>query len=411
VGVVHAGRFDTLVEERVIRGLGGEMVQRPGEHLERVATLPESRSGGALAWGTTHNQVGLLVWAPTADIAAERWWTLSSGTSGYISRDDIKAIRSQVPSGALMWAVVEGSPTLPPQLGPMGAAVSSMLQGLSLWSGALVAEEHGLSIRVLGQWMGKGGLPADWLHGQPLSSTITRRLPQSTTAFGRLRLNPARLRLIPSWLRDRFLPPRVPGPLGEVLPSTSVLLGHLGDEIGVGLLGLDESATLETLSSGMHDPRRLTQLLHVAVAARLSSPDAGVSLIQELRTTLQNKGWTTADVSAGGWSGLSVRGTHPPQIWNILTAGDVLLVASGAGEVERLRALAEGRALPLMGDQDAASQNQVAHVRLGFTRLTRELADKGVPPYFLEMLNDLRQLDLWVDLASDHLALRLELQL
>jgi len=259
--------------------------------------------------------------------------------------------------------------------------------------------------------MDKGGLPADWLHGKPLSSAITRRLPQSTTAFARLRVNPARIRLIPGWLRDRFLPPQIPGPLGEVLPPTGPLLEHLGDEIGVGVLGLDESATVETLAAALRNPRALTQLLHVVMALRLRTTDAGPALVSQVKDALNARGWRTAAVNVGGWRGVSATRTNPPQIWSVLSSGDVFLVASGEGEVERLRALAEGRALPLMSGVETASETQVAHGRLGFTRLTRELADKGVPPYFLEILNDLRRVDLTVDLAVDHLGLRLELEL
>jgi hypothetical protein len=128
-------------------------------------------------------------------------------------------------------------------------------------------------------------------------------------------------------------------------------------------------------------------------------------LLDQAGASLEGRGYQVGPVALEGWQGLSARRTQPRETWTVLGREDLLLVISGDGEVERLRAVAEGRALPLI-EEGVTMDASTLVMKASFSRLTRELADKGVPPYFLELLSDLDGLGLSLEIEEKRLTLR-----
>ena len=97
---------------------------------------------------------------------------------------------------------------------------------------------------------------------------------------------------------------------------------------------------------------------------------------------------------------------------------NVVAVISGAGEVARFVRVARGTALSLeasaegpVGTAALASPESVVGLSAGFRRVTRELGDKGFPPFFLQMVNDIRAISGAVRLRPDGATVALEVRL
>ena len=99
----------------------------------------------------------------------------------------------------------------------------------------------------------------------------------------------------------------------------------------------------------------------------------------------------------------------------LVRRGSVLLYVTGTGEIERFMAVGKGQRLAMktLGAKDLMTQSLTGKgVTLGgaltFTRITRELAEKGLPPYFLKIINSFRQVALLTRLVSSGIEIDLE---
>ena len=418
LGVTDAKRFHDRVARQISRlgSSSSEALEGPSG-IAGVARARSESAGWSLAWGTGEDAVGVVLWVPDADDADARWRALATAPKTDGSR--IERARAALGQGAGAHVLVQGAPSIPKAWG-LGAAtmlVSPIISGLTEWEGTWEIASTRMAWSFEGRWTTEGALAASWFQPEGPLAPISEALPKSQTLTLRARLNPAKVLGIPSFLRNRFLPKRVPGHLGTVLPPVEELLGLLNGDVSVSLLGLDEEATVEDVLAS----RTLGQLLryvHVGLVVGVKDADAARAAVANARQALSDAGWSPAPLNAGGWSGVALRSGEGEAVWSVMARGQLVVVLSGSGEVARFVRVAEGTGMSLK----AAAEGDVAlaavsapEVALGlsanFRRITRELAAKGLPPFFLKMVNDLRAISGTVSPRKEGVSVTLEVRL
>jgi len=422
-GVRSPRRFEELVGDRVRRIMGGTI--QGGD--PRVALGPPGAGGEPtwrLAWGVTADRVGLLAVTPPELDPASRWAAAAAGDGAFMASELAGKARARAGEGAALWGITgDVVPSAPPGLGLAANIVAPALDGLERVHGGIVVEAERLSIRLSSDHTGDRGLPVGWLRPEGPADVFGAVFPRTTVALLRFRFDLARVRKVPRILRERTLPATLPGLQGWPLPRLSDVVDFIEGDVALGILGVDPRMTVQALA-GLASGAGLDRAFHVAVAARLRDEDAAWRAFDAIGTQLAgSSGWAVSAVEASGYRGFTFR--QPPRSYSVLIGRGVIVFISGAGEVEHFLAVAERRALPLAAAADGrptaaaalgavgagAESAPALGVLLGFTRLTRELADKGVPPYFLRILNDLRVIALAVTVEERRVDLDLDVSL
>ena len=431
-GATDEARFMALVEDRLHRGAGATVP--PSEAVPRLAAGPAGPDGEPLwraAFGVTQDRVAILALTATGGDAGAAWSAAAAGTGAYAGTEPAKRALATAGADALVYGSADApGPTLPDGLGLVGSFLAPTLAELSRWSGGLSLSDDRLTLRLAVAEGGELTLPISWVSPEGPADRFAAVFPKTTAIFARGRFNVGRVRKIPSILRSRFLPATLPGAAGLPLPGTDDLLDVVEGDFAVGLLGLPAEGTLQDLSVLRRQGlglASLAQVLRIAVAARVRDEAAALTLFDGIATQLQTSGWTVAPVAAGGFKGYSFH--REAEAYSVLVGKGVLLLVTGRGEVEPFIAVGEQRALSLAsaveGEAVATAAAGLAPpangaappppaalgVVFGFSRLTRELADKGVPPYFLKIINDIRVLALTIDASERQLGLAVEVAL
>lgn len=412
VGVTDANRFHARVARQVAR-LGGASVQTLQEDGGPVGVA--TGTGWSVAWGTGPDAVGLVIGA-SAD-AADTWRAIAAERR---ADDTLIARATEALAGRVgAFVTVQGPPEIPDALGlgPAKLVLLPVLGGLTEWEGAWVVEPERMALTLDGRWTTDGALAADWFQpaGEPVN--LAAVIPKSQTLTARARLNLARVRGIPPFLRKRLIPDRVPGPLGGLLPPVMELSSLLNGDVAVSILGLDPSATVDHALKGSSLAEAL-QLVHGAVVFGVTDPAAARAAIATALAQLRGQGWYGAELDSDGWTGVALRREDSPAIWSVIQRDNIVAIMSGAGEVGRFVRVARGTATSLEASANGpvatatTSSPEVAlGLSAGFRRITRELSDKGLPPFFLQMVNDLRSINASVRFRADGATAELEVSL
>jgi hypothetical protein len=162
------------------------------------------------------------------------------------------------------------------------------------------------------------------------------------------------------------------------------------------LLGVDEEATVEHFISGNVPTRQLPQFIHLGLFFGVNDASKADEVLGKAMGGLEQRGYTVAPLQLPPFRGWAIEGTQPKESWAVVRQGNTVGVLSGKGEVSRLHAVQEGRAMSLKAaatGEQASWAVEDADTALGlhasFRRITRELSTKGVPPYFLKVINDI----------------------
>lgn len=446
VGVSDAERFLELVRERANRGAGAIMRDVEGAEKLLAGDSPAALEGGVvgldwnLAAGVTSDHIGMLLVGPPGGDPVARWQQLDSGSGGFAATGPATLARGDGGEGAVAWGA--GRLALPiPEAVP--ALVTPYLEGLRDWTGNLSMDPNRFGLSLKATWGGAEPLPVGWVNGTREQGDFAELFPRSTTALLRGRVDVARIRAIPSFLRTTFMPKRLPDIDGLLAPPPNDLIEALDGDYAVALLGVDADVTI----SALQDPRQRTtaalQLLHLAVAVRLLEPDDGPRLAKAIATSATTMNtdletrlsdarakktkmtqarwdnlkarWTVADISGGGWTGHTM--VRKERSYHVITKGNFLVFLTGSGEVERFIAVSEGTAMNLRSaSEDPAvidalvSADKTFGLYISFTRITRELADKGVPPYFLKVINTIRFITVSIAASAGEVSIDLDVK-
>ena len=468
VSVADADAFRARVRQQALVA-GAETIGPPtGDPAIFVAQVPPGVSGQSpaldLAWGVTGDDVGLVVVMPhptpsapqppdAASDAGALWARLSQGDGAFALSAVATAARGAAGEAGLWFTGVPDSfpLTLPRGLpAPIAGALGGGAVKLASWRGHVELGKSRAGLRLEATLSPSSARPpADWLSPSGPPAAFATLFPRTTTLVARARVNLAPLKAIPRFVRDRMFPDALPPALGLPSPSLHDLADLATGDVAVAVMGLDSEATVNHLLGQLRGARwRLAdalQVVHVAVALGVRDPSAAWQLIDALADTARRDGWTAAAIRPSGPGPDALRGytlRRKGHVHALLLRGHDLAWVTGRGEVARFLAAARGEALAFaslgadeLGDasraQDAAGAGGATGapappsalraaledpgvtvgITASFTRLARELAAKGGPPYFLKMLNDIYAVAATARVGADRFSLALDLVL
>jgi hypothetical protein len=383
-----------------------------------VAAAPQAVAPATtLALGVTSDGVGVLVLARGADAGAV-WQAVATTPTGATFAGSPRAAKATATVGAtdatgavvaplVTFAMGNPLPDAPESLGLARGIVQGIRDSLPAWEGGLSLDADRLVLKVAADHVGEGNLPVSWVRPEGSPEALAKVFPKTTTAFLRLRVDLGKVRKIPSFLREGLLPERLPGLEGAPLPAVSDLIEMVDGDVAVALLGLDPATNLATLGSRRVLRERALSLVHVAIAAKLRDVEMTRRAFAGIASQLGTSGWSVAELEHTPYRGWSfVRdGMH----YAVLIDGEVAIFVIGPGEVDSFFAVRDGRATslaslatpsasPTQGAVGAGTAKealgQEGQTALGLVigplRLARELSARGVPPYFLKIINDVR---------------------
>ena len=328
-----------------------------------------------------------------------------------------------------------------------------------------------LVLKLSAAHVGDGFLPVQWVTPAGSPDRLSRAFPKTTTAFVRFRIALDNVRSLPSFLLESVLPERLPGLESLPLPSVADMIELIEGDVAVALLGLDANANLGRLGALRSRPSEALSIFHLALAARMRDPNAMKRSFAGIASQLATSGWTVAAITPSakvppgqvayeGWSLV-----REQQHYAVLIDDQVVVFIIGAGEVDNFLAVKEGRALSLasFGEHGSSTVKEalglegatvspsaaaagapvspsaaaagapvspsaaaagapvspsaaaVGATAMGLTlgplRLSRELSARGLPPYFLKIINDVRLFSVSVGATQKKLDLALEISL
>lgn len=353
------------------------------------------------------------------------------------------------PNATLRFAWRFTPPPTPDGLGLLRGLVDNIAERLSAWEGSLTLDADRLAIEMTTARPPADAtpLPVAWVNPEdPKPSKLAAVFPRTSTAVLRFRINLDKVRAVPGFIRNNVVPDQLPGLESFPLPATSDLINLLDGDLAVAFLGLAPETRLAELSSRA-SLNRLPDVARLALAAGLRDAAGFQRTYAAIADQLATSGWIVAPIprSQGrdtqGWSGWTFKApsrehngrTFEGRSYTLLHDDAVAVFLVGHGEADAFMAVREGRALPLssfatapasaQGPQASAPSPGAARALghesttsfLGLTvspvRLTRELAARSVPPYFLKIINDIRLFAGDLAATPDGVTLHLELDL
>jgi hypothetical protein len=401
LSVTSLPRFGDLVAQRTTQGLGAQSVYGPHSPrgMEGAVRLP---AGLGLAWGAPHHRgVATVLLVPQSDGLDAAWLELAAAPSGPVAG---------APQTGMVWGVLDAVPSFPVSLGPMALVLSSYLSPLSRWTGSLDADGRGLRLAVDVAWQGKGAPPLSFFHAQPQGKALRTYLPRSTTALVSMSWRPQSLANLPRWMRAAVLPTRLPGLAGAVLPPTKELLELVHGDMALALFGLSRTHTVDLARLPTSLTEIVTRALGVGLLIRAADGQRVAAALAGVAEGLAERGWTVTAIREGPWTGFDLQTSRPPQRWALVARDDVVALVS-ADELAALTEVAKGEAAAHKPPGGTSAEHPTIGVHVSFGRVARELATRGVPPYFLTMLSGVEAAGLQVRLHEKGVHLSLEVGL
>ena len=437
VGVRDPERFDRLMSQRA-RLLGSEVEQREqGVRLARPG--PDGHRPLAMAWRVTADAIGLVGVGTDADEVVVRVLAMTSAAGEFFRTPQGQPTWTE--REPPIWAWARWTPTLPTDRLPfmMRDTVKKNLASFGSWVLEVWLDGSKLSAVARGEG---AGLPAEWFKLSGPSAGFDRVLPRHSTVAARIKTAiPELVQAVPSFVLKRVLPERLPSIDNVPLPTPKELLEIFNGELSLAILGLDDDALLTQLAPRRQLPEKFFQMAHMAVGVGVKDVSAVETVLTRLAVQARERGFAVAALGEpgrgiNGYSfvtrrPLKTRSRRPdtaPRTYALLVSKThrALFFVTGRGEVARFLDVAAGKALALRGlaEVSAGDAPTTPTVRAAIsgegvqlsavatpTRIARELADKGVPPYFLKMMSDLFAVALTLDVSPEQVRMKVDVQL
>jgi len=401
VSVSSLSQFEETVSRRALSGLGGvsrdTSAAPPG--LTGAARLA---SGLGLAWGSTrHRGVARILLAPSVDDVEAVWKTLDETPNAPVA---------EAPAEGLVWCVADAKPEVPASLGPAALVLSSYVTPLSRWVGTLGLGEQGMSVALDGIWQGRGAPPLAFFHTQPQGQSIRSYVPRATTGLFELSWQPRSVSAMPAFIRSAILPTRLPGLAGAVLPPTGDLLELLHGDLAMAVFGLSKDRGLAPVRMPTTLTELMTQTIGVGFFVRAADGGRVAGVLAGVAEGLAARGWTVTPITQGPWLGFDLHTQRPEQRWSLVARDDVAALVT-ASELPHLVAVAKGEETPHLASHKKANDAPTFGLHVSFGRIARELATRGVPPYFLTIMSGLDSAGVSARLHEDGVRLTVEVGL
>jgi hypothetical protein len=212
------------------------------------------------------------------------------------------------------------------------------------------------------------------------------------------------------------------------------LLGSLTGEFAIAIMGMDPGVQPMDLPEHAKSLATLLQSIHTAWAFEARDEESAKGLFGKVNAGAKQRGFVTVNVPVEGFEAFSMaktivvkrRGkpvrTHRggpaltvTHTYSMMRQGRVLILLTGKGELRRFVDVKAGRAISLgSAASDAHMKAALKESRYALsatlmsTRITRELADKGVPPFFLTVINSIREVAATCGVHGDNLEVVVE---
>jgi hypothetical protein len=419
-GVSYPKRFLSNVQER-IRILGpAQVTMTEGEktYLATGPSLPEGGYAWSAAWGVTENNIGLMTWVGAGGDAEASWKVASVKPSdAFVKPSDLEAMS--------VWASGE-TPGLDIDFPiPMvGKFIKNALQGQGRWM--VGVEVNTDTLRLKAKLPGGYGLGtvADYVQTDTNATDFSALFPKNSSLFLRSRvlLEKAGPLLAPALLlvKEPTYIDRLP------LPPLGMLLDSLTGEFALAVMGMDDGVEPMTLLRHFNHLPRLLQDLHTVLAAEAQTEQKAEKLLKHVADHAGGAGFTSSSISHPAIEGIILtkvltqgkkghRTRSEKRVYTFLRKGRTLLVLTGEGELPRFLDVQDGKAIALSTaatDEHMRSvlreSSHLLSATLMSTRITRELADKGMPPFFLTVVNSIREVAFKARVESKSLNIVLE---
>ncbi len=240
-------------------------------------------------------------------------------------------------------------------------------------------------------------------------------LPDETPLFWRGRLNPAILNMLPSTLRDRFLPAALLSfwhPSLQGVDARSDLIAFLDGQVAAGLLGVADDFPLDPY---LWTPATLRKGLRAFVAVSLQTDTQAAHFMDRVRSAIDTSSEKAVSVQMLEFSGFSVADPQGP--WLMLRKDAQVVLVSGIGAQDDLQHIADGKFPSLQAAVRGELEKSAVHGAQLWTalltstpRIARSLRRRGVPDYVVQMLASVAAVATTVQWTQDGLQIRLALR-
>lgn len=271
-----------------------------------------------------------------------------------------------------------------------------------------------------------GSIPIEWLAVEEPPPPFGALLPRETTMLLRLRANVGMIRDLPAFLREMILPAGVLGrihPLLATVDPDADLLAHLTGHVAVAFVGLGEESVLGKLLVAKR-VWHVTSQIQAALLFQVRDPQALRAAWAARAIDVTKAGFTLAEAPgvAGGPPVTRLSHKKSGEEYAILFHGDVVALVIGKEAYVEMRDVIEGRATPLReraesplakavtgaAGAEADAAKLTAGLFLSFNRLTRQLGEKGAPPFYLRVINSIFEASAGIEVTGDSVRLSWE---
>lgn len=271
-----------------------------------------------------------------------------------------------------------------------------------------------------------GAIPTEWLTVEGPPPAFGAMLPRETTLMLRLRANVRMISGLPAFVREMILPAGILGqihPLLRPADPDADLLAHLTGHVAVAFIGLGEESVLGKLVVA----KRLwhvTSQIQAALLLQVRDPEAMRAAWARMADNAVKVGFTITEAPGVAGGPPVVRLSHPKtqEEYAVLFHGDVLAIVVGKEAYVEIRDVLEGRATPLReraesplakavtgaAGAEADAARLTAGLFLSFNRLTRQLGEKGAPPFYLRVINSIFEASAGIEVTGDSVRLSWE---
>lgn len=413
----------------VLTGVGAAAERHVLETLDRrgvVATLQSSPEAAVAAWNLRRGEVEAALWRPEPGVLLLRWEIPKRIAATLGTAEDAgaaAAAETGKPADlAALRAASRGVPALPDEVAvqlradlgrgdALRPALRAAVGPAGLLVGRVIDQIEGIDLAlhfrgeapaVVGRLRVKTAVAEEFAKyhqgflADEAALDLGTILPDEVAAWGRIRVNPALLDMIPGFLRDRILPTDLLGrvhPALAKLDAQSLLIGAWDGQLAAGLLGIDD--TLALTPAALRDLQASLSHAGLFLAVGLGDAKSAGALVSAAQGALQQAGLALQAVSIGPGRGFSV-GAKAGEVLlptTVLAVGSGVVVVAGQGEQERLERAARGR-FPTLGaaavtplEKSVASGKEL-WLGLGSTtgRVVRAARRRGIPEHFVRMI-------------------------
>lgn len=432
-GASDTDKMDKLVTQRLrVLGYQDFSVDQKGEPHLRVAPGDPGSGRLPVVWGFRAN-VLFVAWGDANINTASfvrKWMSRSPDGPGALHAPRFQALWSALPEATVSTTVmVDLEPWIRQEdlldawvkpLGYVAGAAKEMLQGAqSLVLRVGLYEDH-IDIRCkLGIAPETMGWAKEWFLDAPAGPAMGAILPRDTTALIRTRIQADKIRAVPSFLRSALIPSGVLKAIHPLLDAVDLdkdLLSYIRGNIAVAFLGLAEGAAPGKILTARRFYEGLP-LLEAALIFDVEKPDEFWGRFGKLTELAQKSGYQLSAAKPVGKGFPVTKLIHEKNKEHLAAflVENTVIVTVGAQAYLGIRDVLDGRSTQLskrieskLLAEVAADSPLLVGAVLTFSRISRELGERGAPPFYLRTLDSIFEAGVRIGAEPDGLRFDLE---